>query len=779
MLIDKIQALVKHLLHSNNIFQNFITIVIIIAGVLAGLQTNHELNEKYSLFFHIADIVIIAIFIVEMFIYMLEHGRRPWRYFRDAWHIFDFSIIVVSLIPFFFPNSNTEFVVVFRLARILRLARIFEKIKKLKLILNTLFRIIPSMIYVVILLILLFYVFGVITTDLFGKYATDEFGSLWLSMKSLFFISFEGWSWLYESEGVRALLESGFPEWIFVSIFITFQFIAALIFLNLFIGIITSDMESVREDEKRGKSPVYSSGHTLILGWNDKIFSTIEELREANDSKEKAEIIILADKDKNEMDFLIKDKFEGFSTTKVRTRSGTMTNIDDLKLVNAWQSKSIIILNNGETGSDYGILKSIIALFNHMDKIENNQFHIVAEINDPEVIKIAQNINNNGNLIIFDSEDFIARLIAQATLNPNISKVYTEILGFQGSEFYIQDLEPTLVGVTYKDSLFCYEESCVAGVLNSNGCVLNPPPDYLLQPDDKLVILAEDDSTIKYNPNLQPNIQHNLILHKNEIEYHSHNILLIGYSSKTPAILQNFTSYLRNDSLIRIILANDNELNKLNTFLDNQNEFEFNRIDKFKCKYGYCNIEITIEEHLNSDILRNLLENIETVIIVAPNERYDEDDEADTNTLVNLLFLKEIENNSNLNFAIIAEILDDNNRKIVKNKYVTDFVISSNIIGPVLSQLSEEKELKQVFDVLFTSEGSEIYVRPIKNFVRTDEPISFATIVEAAINRNETALGVIKIHENQSENEFILNPPKSQIFEISQNDKIIVLADED
>jgi len=635
------------------------------------------------------------------------------------------------------------------------------------------------MVYVVILLILLFYVFGVITTDLFGKYASDEFGSLWLSMKSLFFISFEGWSLLYDSEGIQELFQSGFPEWIFVSIFITFQFIAALIFLNLFIGIITSDMESVREDEKRGKSPIYSSGHTLILGWNEKIFSIIEELREANDSKESAEIVILADKDKNEMDFIIKDKFEGFSTTKVRTRSGNITHLEDLKLVNAWQSKSIIILNNGEPGADYAVLKTIIALFNHLEHKTDNNFHIVAEINDPEVISIAQNINNNGNLIIFDSEDFIARLIAQATLNPNISKVYTEILGFQGSEFYIQNLESTLVGATYKDSLYRYEESCVAGVLNNEGCILNPPPNYILQQSDKLVILAEDDSTIKYNPNSRPNIQHNLILYNNEIQHHQHNILLVGYSPKTNSILQNFTSYLRTDSIVRIVLASDQELDKLNTFLDNQTEFEFNRIDRYQCKYGNCNIEIVVEEHLNAEILKCLLVNIETVIVVASTERYNSEDEVDTNTLVNLLFLKEIETNSNLNFAVIAEILNDNNRKIVKNKYVTDFIISSNIIGPVLSQLSEEKELKQVFDVLFTSEGSEIYVRPISNYVQTDQPVYFATIVESAINRNETAIGVIKIKDNPVENEFILNPRKSQMISLSPKDKVIVLADED
>lgn len=779
MLIDKIQAKVKHFLHSTNYFQNFITFVIIFAGILAGIQTNHQITDKYRDLFHLADLVIIGIFIVEMILYMLEHGRRPWRYFREAWHIFDFSIIVVSLIPLFFPNSNTEFVVVFRLARILRLARIFEKIKKLKLILNTLFRVIPSMIYVVVLLILLFYVYGVITTDLFGRYANDEFGSLWISMKTLLFVAFEGWSGLYESEGIQALFASGFPEWIFVALFISFQFIAAMIFLNLFIGIITSDMESVREDEKRGKSKIYSEGHTLILGWSDKVFSIIDELREANDSKEKAEIVILADKEKNEMDFLIKEKFEGFSTTKIRTRSGNMSHLDDLELVNAWKSKSIIILNDNSEGADYLILKSIIALFNHIEDKNNIGFHIVAEINDPEVLQIVKNIDSNGNLILFDSEDFISRLIAQATLNPNISKVYTEILGFKGSEFYIQEVNKGLVGHTYKDSLYKYEESCVAGVFNSNGCILNPLPDYVLQNDDKLIILAEDDSTIKLNLNNHPNINHELIKRNKTNEHHKHNLLIINYSPKLPSILYNFASYLKKDSIVRILIQDNEELAKITEFLSSQDNFEYSKINENHYKYGNCLIEITIESKPNTTFLQSMLDNIETVIVLAAQQRYRNIDEIDTNTLVYLLFLKEIENTTPFSFSVIAEIMDDNNREIVKNKYITDFIISSNIVGPVLAQLSEEKDLKEVMDVLFTSEGSEIYVRPAENYVELDKKVNFATIVESAINQNETALGVIIIKNDQKENEFILNPPKSQEFILSHKDKIIVLSEED
>lgn len=776
MLIDTIQEKVQTLLRKNSYFQNFITIIIVFAGIMAGIQTNYLLSERYHLVFQIIDIVIISIFIIEMFVYMLYHGRRPWRYFRDAWHLFDFSIIVISLIPFFLPNSNTEFIVVFRLARVLRLARIFEKVKKFKLILNTLFRIIPSVFYVVILLVLLFYVYGVITTDLFGKTASEEFGSLFVSMKTLFFISFEGWSGLYNSVGIQSLLNSGFPEWIFVTVFISFQFIAALILLNLFIGIITSDMESIREAEKRGKSQIYSSSHTLILGWSDKIFSIIEELREANDSKEKAEIVILADMEKDEMDFLIKEKFDGFSTTLIRTRSGKIAHLDDLILVNAWKSKSIIILNDGSPSQDFHILKTIIALFNHME--DNSSFHIVAEINDQEIMNIARNIDINNRLILFDSDDFICRLIVQATFNPNISRVYSEILGFKGNEFYINEIDKSFIGLSYKDILYKYEHSCVAGILNNDNCVLNPIPEYLLQPGDKLIILAEDDSTIKITHNFKPIINYDAIINQQHI-YDSHNLLIIGYSDKLPKIIDYLASYIQKESVLRIILSDENELHLLNNYIHSNQHYSIEYLNDFNVKLGNLNINIFIENHINAEILHKQLDSIKSVIVLAANHKYSNLDEIDTNTLVNLIFLREIENNSYYNFSIIAEILNNENRQIVKNKYITDFVISSDVIGPVLAQLSEEKDLKKVFDVLFQREGSEIYVRDASNYVQLHQNVNFATILESTIQRNETALGVILVQDSQINKQFILNPPKSQSFSLSEQDKIIVLAEDD
>ena len=779
MLIDKIQERVKHLLYANNYFKNIITIVIIVAGILAGIQTDSYLNEKYNSLFHIIDMVIISIFIFEMFIYMLDHGRRPWRYFNDAWHIFDFSIIVISLIPLFFPSSNTEFVVVFRLARILRLARLFEKIKKLKFILNTLFRILPSMGYVVVLLILLFYVYGVISTDLFGKIVTEEFGTLWSSMRTLFFISFDGWSDLYESDSVQILFANGFPEWIFILIFISFQFVAALIFLNLFIGIITSEMESVREDENRGKSKIYTTGHTLILGWNDEIFNIISELRKANNSKEKAEIVILADKSKKEMDYLIQENFEGFSTTKVRTRSGNPSHIDDLQLVNAWKSKSIILLNSPEIENyDYTILKSIIALLNGSDNSSNLPFHIVAEVTNPSIQQIIKTIDLSGILIIFDTDNFLSILISQSMLNPNISKVYHEILGFSGNEFYIQSIMPEQIGLTYKDMIYKYDDSCLVGYMNDNECVLNPKSDYIFQNHDKLIILAEDDSSIKYKPNIRTIIDLKNIIESNNQTNINKNIVFLAYNHKLPSIIYNHNMYLHHQSNLKILLSDTKEIKEVLVGL--QGFFkDFTCIDELNYKFGFCSLEFFIKEHIDYDFLLTILKGNETVVVLADTRNYTSVDEVDTNTLVKLLLLKEMEKKSNIEVTIIAEILDNNNREIVKNKYISDFIIGANIIGPILSQLSEDKNMDTVFKALFTYKGAEIYSRSALNYIKTNIKTNFAAIVESALKKNETAIGIMRENSKILQRELILNPKKSREIILSEEDKIIVLANED
>lgn len=777
------QAKFKKIAHSKK-FENFINIVILLTGVVVGLQTSPSITSKYGSILDFFDNLILLIFAIEIIINILAEGKYPWRFFYDSWHIFDFLVVAVCFVPFFFPVIDTQYLVVIRLARILRFAKIFEKNKNLKILLTSLLRSIPSMTYVVLLLMLLFYVYGIIATDLFGKVDAENFGSIWISMKRLLFITFEGWSSLYESEGIQKLLNSGFPDWIFSLFFISFQFIAAMIFLNLFIGIITSDMESTKENEKRGKSPILYTNHTLILGWSQNIFKIIEELIEANYSKEKAHIVILAERDKNEIDLTLRDYFENTQTTKISFRNGSPQSLSDLIIANAWESNSIIILKDDNYIDDMPILKSIIALINHKPKNSINKFHITAEISDQKTIKIAKSIASD-QLIVFNSTNFLSRIITQSTINHKLTKVISEIIGFQGSELYIVDetnqkVGRNLIGKTFYELLFDFQESCPFGILNEfNGCVLNPPMDYVFKPEDKLVILAEDDSTIKYSPVKIPTI-HNYITKKDVVSnMQSKNFLILGSNNKLELIICELSSYIKLECNLTVVPFNSEEFKKTIDYIKNCNDEKvrnsFVLINDNSYKIGELNVTFSIGDITDKDFLVEITKDKDDIIILSNNEEL-EMEAADSITLVSLIHLRDIAKEYNRKYSVVVELLNKFNEELAKNEQVSDYIIGSTMVSSILAQLSEERELEKAFNILFTSEGSELYFRRLKDYADIQQnQLTFAEIIDIFSVYNETAIGYI--YDN-ADNEYVINPNKKTVIQINEHLQVIVLAEE-
>mgnify|MGYP000073446915 CR=1 FL=1 len=104
------------------------------------------------------------------------------------------------------------------------------------------------------------------------------------------------------------------------------------------VAFITSVFEAKLDELKRGRSIVLENEHTLILGFGDRILEIIRELIEANESEADASIVILAENDKEEMDNLIRDNIENTLSTRIITRSGVVTNINNLKKVNTNKS---------------------------------------------------------------------------------------------------------------------------------------------------------------------------------------------------------------------------------------------------------------------------------------------------------------------------------------------------------------------------------------------------------------------------------------------------------
>ena len=218
-------------------FNRLIIVAILVAGVLAGIETSAAMVERHHALLRFLDVFILCIFGAEAAIKMAAHGRQPWRYFTDAWNIFDFTVLLLCILPVAGP-----FAAVLRLARALRLLRLVSALPKLQLLVGALLKSFSAMGYVGVLLGLMFYIYAVAGVHLFGGVAPAQFGSLSTALFSLFqLITLEGWVDVFgavnDSGPVRAILY-----------FVTFIVLGTMIMLNLFIGVIMNSMGEMQAE---------------------------------------------------------------------------------------------------------------------------------------------------------------------------------------------------------------------------------------------------------------------------------------------------------------------------------------------------------------------------------------------------------------------------------------------------------------------------------------------------------------------------------------------------
>jgi len=181
----------------------------------------------------VLDSIFLTIFVFEIALRLMAHGARFWR---DPWSIFDFLVVAVALVP------ATESLSGLRALRILRVLRLISAVPSMRRVVSGLFRAIPGMGAVVMLLSLIFYVFSVMATMLYGDNFPQYFGTIGESAYSLFQImTLESWS----ESIVRPVLDEHPMAWLF---FIPFILMTSFAVLNLFIGIIVDSMqEQARE----------------------------------------------------------------------------------------------------------------------------------------------------------------------------------------------------------------------------------------------------------------------------------------------------------------------------------------------------------------------------------------------------------------------------------------------------------------------------------------------------------------------------------------------------
>jgi voltage-gated sodium channel len=233
----EMSRVIKKLVESKS-FHHVIVVVIVLAGVVAGLETSPAVMAQHGGLLLALDKFILGIFIVEALLKMAAHGRRPWRYFADGWNVFDFLIVVICLLPVGGP-----FAAVLRLARALRLLRLVSALPKLQLLVGALLKSLSAMGYVSLLLALLFYIYAVAGIHLFGTHDPRNFGSLPAALLALFrLVTLDNWGDIFNAQ-------LGHVPAVKVAIyFVSFIVFGTMIILNLFIGIIMNSMSEMHAE---------------------------------------------------------------------------------------------------------------------------------------------------------------------------------------------------------------------------------------------------------------------------------------------------------------------------------------------------------------------------------------------------------------------------------------------------------------------------------------------------------------------------------------------------
>jgi voltage-gated potassium channel Kch len=538
--------------------------------------------------------------------------------------------------------------------------------------------------------------------------------------------------------------------------------LGGLLIFSALIGVVATGVDRKLAELRKGRSRVIESGHTLILGWSDTVFTILSELAVANENEKDSCVVILADRDKVEMEDAIRAKVRRPNGTRVVCRSGSPIDLHDLDLVNPHEARSIIVLAPDAEDPDSQVIKVVLALTKgegHVDRA----YHIVAEVHDPENLEAARLVGGD-EAVLVDKRQTISRLVVQAARQSGVSVVYTELLDFGGDEIYFR-ADPALAGKTFGDALLAYEDCAVIG-LRSNGNVdINPPMDTPIGPEDEVIAVAEDDARLNSAAAVTAAADEEAIVSTPAPTLEAQQTLILGWNIRGPSVINELDDYMKPGSSVTVVAGG---------------------IDPGKGIQAEChdlhNLEVRVHEGDTTD--RRTLDSLgigafDHVIVLC----YELPDaqQADARTLVTLLHRRDIADRANGDLTIVSEMLDDRNRQLAEVTQVDDVIVSNRVISLMLAQIAENRHLREVFSELFAAEGSEIYLRPAANYVRAGQETNFATLVEAARRLGEVAIGFrTKATATDSASAYgvVVNPPKSAAFTPAEDDWAIVLAED-
>jgi voltage-gated potassium channel Kch len=533
--------------------------------------------------------------------------------------------------------------------------------------------------------------------------------------------------------------------------------------VSALIGVLSSGLEGKLEELRKGRSVVIEKDHTIILNWSASIFDIIAELTIANQSRRRPRIVIMADKDKVEMEDEIAQKVPNLRNTRVICRSGDPTDLGDLGITSPQTSRSIIVVSPDADDPDSRVIKTVLALVNDPRR-RKEKYQIAAEIRDGRNSELAQVVGGN-ELQLALADELIARIVVHSSRQSGLSAVYSELLDFDGSEIYTIE-QKAIEGSSFGDAMMAYDTSTLIGVTDPEGKVwLNPPMETIIRPGMKAILIAEDDSAIQVSAG-PLNVDHTAIaLHRRQ-DPPAERTLLLGWNRRGPMIAFELSRYVAPGSVLTIAADTpelQDEVGAL-TIAGSNLQIEYGVVDT-SSRAALEGLDIPSYDH---------------VLVLGYSDHMDAQ-ATDTRTLVTLLHLRKIAEAAGAHINVVSEMIDVRNRELAEVTRADDFVVSNKLVSLMLAQASENENIGAIFGDLLDEQGSEIVMRKADDYLELGQAMTFYTVTEACRRRGEVAIGYVRTRAGMSVDPrnmggVVINPKKSEALTYEAGDRIVVLA---
>ncbi|MGI6071468.1 MAG: CASTOR/POLLUX-related putative ion channel [Lachnospiraceae bacterium] len=566
----------------------------------------------------------------------------------------------------------------------------------------------------------------------------------------------------------------------------SFFYIALMLLATLFgvfftavlIGLINDGITKKMDDLSKGIGRVLSKGHIVILGFNETVFDILEEIIEARrNRRRKMTIVIMDNIEVQEMYDIISEKLQGnIFRKKIRIicKNGTIFDRRSLMACGIENSRSVII----NVTDDFKTIKAILACTSLMNTIpEKCDSFSVAVIRSKEnelIAKLAGDDDKvNDRLELLMLQDLIAKVIVNASRQPGIAKVFTEILSFFGKEFHILKEDtylPQLYGKSVRQINRQLKNHIAVGIYNEKaGVIIGNPNDAIFREGDFLITLADDDSPMEL---LAAPVEVENVCSEIEEVAEKMNILILRREKQINSILCEQAEYICSGSSILIAGGCEGPCTDIaEAVLEKLKQ----RGIKLVCKDDYDIYDNTLLEKLIDEFMPD------SIIVLSDNNALDEDAEDEKNLKL-LIYLRENRLKTGTGYGITCEIQEKRNRDLAAGICDDNFIISRHMSALLMTQIALDREKRPLFRELLSSYGREIYTKNVEYYIEPERETDLFSIMDAVAQKGDVFLGVGTTESGTVRP--VLAPDK---FEGKENlkkysfrpgDKLIVLADE-